>query len=123
VGIDFHVLLGQPDNVHRAGIAPGAKAGGYVLFLAELQAGGLVIMERAMGFALLVYLYAQAVGHFQYGELLFQVLDFHQLRGLMISSFCLTVISIWSPMPNPACSNHIPLTFNQGTCLSPMQLL
>jgi hypothetical protein len=77
VGIDFHVLLGQPDNVHRAGIAPGAKAGGYVLFFAELQAGGLVIMERAMGFALLVHLDAQAVGYFVDAQAGFEVLDFH----------------------------------------------
>jgi hypothetical protein len=56
MGIDFHVLLGQPDNVHCAGTAPGAKAGGYVFFFAELKAWGLVVMERAMGFALFVYL-------------------------------------------------------------------
>jgi hypothetical protein len=56
MGIQLQFLFGKPDNIHGAGIAPGAKAGGDVLLFAELQAGGLVVMERAVGFALFVEL-------------------------------------------------------------------
>jgi hypothetical protein len=70
MGVYFHILLGQSDNVHRAGTAPGAKTGGYVLLFAELQAWGLVLMERAMGFALLVHLDAQEICYVQDGKVL-----------------------------------------------------
>jgi transcriptional regulator with XRE-family HTH domain len=57
MGIQLQFLFGKPDNIHGTGIALGTEAGADIFLFTKLQAGGLVVMERAKGFALFFYRY------------------------------------------------------------------
>jgi hypothetical protein len=67
MGIQLQFLFGKPDNIHGTGIALGTEAGADIFLFTKLQAGGLVVMERAKGFALFIYPDIQAVGYFEDG--------------------------------------------------------
>lgn len=84
MGGQVQLLFYQLDLVHGTGGAPGAETGGDVFFFAELQAGVLVVVERAKGFPVPVHPDAEPLGHLHDRDAGFDLGDFHvHLTGLV----------------------------------------